>query len=90
MNIEITYDGEYPNLCRGHLFVTIDGKTWDFGKYCLSSGGSVSFTPEWTEIVDSGPWHVSCWPENFPEDIKAAVEYEINKEIPAGCCGGCV
>ena len=90
MNIKIKYNGEYPNLCRGDLAVTIDGKAWVFPEYCLSSGGSVSFTQDWDEVVTDGPWSVSDWPDGFPEDLKEDVLDGINDVVPWGCCGGCV
>lgn len=88
--ITIEYDGAYPNLCSGQLFVTINGKRWTFTRYCLASGGSVSFDSNWSEQIGTGPWTVSKWPEGFPEDQKVAVVDAINEEIPWGCCGGCV
>lgn len=88
-NIEIKYDGQYPNLCSGHLIVIVDGTEYDFGKYCLYSGGSVSFDEEWNEQVTQGEWSVD-YPEDFPEELKEEVLIAINKEIPWGCCGGCV
>ena len=36
--IKIDYDGEYPNLCSGHLTVYIDDVKYNFPDYCLSSG----------------------------------------------------
>jgi hypothetical protein len=89
-NISIEYDGEYPNLCSGNLVVTIDGKRWDFPKYCLVSGGGVGFDKDWLEEIDTGPWTVREWPYNFPENHKKAVLTAINEQIPHGCCGGCV
>lgn len=43
--IKIEYDGKYPSLCMGHLIVWIDDVKWDFGKFCLSSGGRVTGGP---------------------------------------------
>ena len=88
MDIKIEYDGEYPNLCSGHLVVIIDGRRWD--GFHLSSGGSVSFTDEWDEVVEEGDWDITDWPEGFPEHLKASVLEAFNSEIPHGCCGGCV
>ena len=90
MKIKIKYDGSYPNLCRGDLKVYVDGTLWQFPDYCLSSGGSVSFTENWQEVVTSGSWDVSEWPKGFPEELKDAVISAINSEIEQGCCGGCV
>ena len=89
-NITVEYDGSFPNLCRGHLIVRINGKVYDFGKYCLASGGSVSFDSNWQEIVTSGPWSIFEWPVEFPEEYKADVIAAVNNKIPNGCCGGCV
>ncbi len=88
--IEIKYNGSYPNLCSGDLFVTVNGMTWEFPKYCLSSGGSVTFDKNWSEEVTDGEWTVKEWPVGFPKKYKDMVEDEINRRIPHGCCGGCV
>ena len=90
MDIKVDYNGSYPNLCSGKLIVTIDGKTWEFPDYCLSSNGHVWFDKEWNEHVESGDWNVRKWPERFPEEIKSDVLDKINSVIPHGCCGGCV
>lgn len=79
--IKIEYDGKYPNLCSGNLIVIIDDKKWQFPRRCLRSGGEIN----WSE----GDWEVLCWPEEFPENLKAVVVTEINKQIPPGCCRGC-
>lgn len=89
-DIKIKYDGKYPNLCSDNLEVTIGEKTWEFPKFCLLSGGSVSFDNEWNEIVEEGDWSVSDWPDDFPEDLKDEVLDAINDSIPHGCCGGCI
>jgi len=90
MNIEIEYDGEYPNLCRGKLIVIVDETTWEFERGALESGGSVTFDSRWNETVDKGKWIVNEWPLNFPDEFKCDVEQKINDVIPWGCCGGCV
>lgn len=71
--IKIEYDGEYPNACSGNLIVIINNKKWKFPDYCLSSGGSVWFDNDWMEHIESGPWSISEWPENFPEEYKNVV-----------------
>ena len=90
MNIEIDYNGEYPNLCSGDLIVHIDGKKWVFPSYCLSSGGSVWFDDDWGEHVEEGPWSIREWPAGFPDELKSDVFDAVNRKIPFGCCGGCV
>lgn len=88
--IKVFYDGRYPNLCSGSLRVEIDGKEWVFPENCLISGGDVSFDGDWNEEVSEGDWEISEWPKDFPEDLKVSVLSEVNKNIPYGCCGGCV
>jgi hypothetical protein len=89
-DIKIEYDGDYPNLCSGHLIITIDGIVWDFGKYNLTSGGTVWFDDNWTEHVTSGLWSVYEWPDGFPANLVDDVLDAINDEISLGCCGGCI
>lgn len=92
MNIEIKYDGAYPCLCSGNLYVKINGKEYDFGTCYLQSGGSVTFTDDWEEEVTQGKWIIDDdgWPDNFPLVYKDDVLEAINEQIPHGCCGGCV
>jgi len=90
MEIKIEYDGAYPNLCAGTLVVHIDGEPWKFPDYCMSPGGSVSFSADWDETVTQGPWSISEWPLLFPEELKAAVVDKINEVVEWGNCGGCV
>jgi len=90
-NIElVSYDGCYPNLCSGKLVLKLCGEEWTFPYHCLSSGGSVSFTDDWEEIVTDGEWDIREWPEGFPGGAKSYAIDLVNKEIPWGCCGGCV
>ena len=90
-NVDVQYDGGYPNLCRGRLVITIDDKVWDFGQYNLHSGGCVWFSDNYRdEHIDSGPWSVDEWPDEFPEADKDLVLDAINSKIIWGCCGGCI
>ena len=88
--IKIDYDGVYPCLCSGQLFVTIHNKVWDFGNRVLDSGGYVWFDEEWGDHIESGPWSVDKWPDGFPNDLKQAVLGAINAQVQHGCCGGCI
>lgn len=85
--IKIEYNGKYPNRCSGHLIVWLDDEKYDFGKYCLNSGGYCNYH---SGEIKNGPWTVEEWPDNFPEIYKLHVEKTINEEIPWGCCGGCI
>jgi hypothetical protein len=91
MTIKIEYSGAFPNLCSGHLVVTVDGQEWDFGEHCLSSGGTVWFDDSGNEHVETGEWSVTKWPAGFPVAlVMERVTVAINDQIPHGCCGGCV
>lgn len=90
MDITVEYDGKYPNLCSGVLTVVLDNETWIFPDDCLSSGGDVWFTESWDEVVNHGPWSITSWPKDFPEEHKEAVLDAVNANIEHGCCGGCV
>ena len=84
----INYTGAYPNLCSGILTLEIDGKVVEFPKYCMNSGGYVSFDSDWHEIVEYGDWSVDI-PEEYLE-YKEEILQVVNKNVPQGCCGGCV
>ena len=92
MDIKIKYDGEWPNLCRGHLIVCIDDVEWDFGGYSLKSGGEIQRDEEWNMWATEGPWDIWDWPEGFPKDeyLRLNVLEAVNTSIPFGCCGGCI
>ena len=92
MNIRfVSYDGEYPNLCSGTLILEIDGHEIKFPAYCLSSGGSVTFSDDWDECVASGPWSIPDWPDvPLTEEAKKLCKDLVNENVPFGCCGGCL
>jgi len=52
----VSYDGGYPNLCSGTLILAVGSEKFVFSSHSLSSGGSVSFTKDWDEVVTSGEW----------------------------------
>ena len=94
----VSYDGKYPNLCRGTLVLRIDGKEYSF-RNSLDSGGMVTHDGNfnnWNVYVDE--WLFS--PENdFSEEIKNLnlteaekkwIRILINENVEWGCCGGCV
>lgn len=84
----IGYSGRYPNLCSGELFLEIDGKAVVLESGCMSSGGSVGFTPDWDEVITSGEWSVSV-PKEYSR-YEDEINRVVNDNVPWGCCGGCV
>lgn len=84
----VSYDGSYPNLCRGKLVLEIDGKIVEFPDYCMSSGGSVWFDDDWDEHVEYGEWSVKV-PEKYAH-LRSEIEDCVNENVPCGCCGGCI
>lgn len=86
----VSYNGDYPNLCSGILVLRLDGKEIIFPKYCLCSGGNVSFDENWSEEVTEGRWDISEFPEGFPKNLKERAINLVNENITWGCCGGCV
>lgn len=90
MNIKISYNGCYPNLCSGRLIVYIDNVEYIFPKYSLVSGGCVYRDDNDDWVTDKGEWDIDEWPEDFPEHLKEPVLDKVNEEIPWGCCGGCI
>jgi len=86
----ISYDGAFPNLCRGTLIVSLDGKEIVFPEYCMCSGGSVRFTQNGKEIVMQGKWRITEFPIDFPLELREELEDLVNANVRWGCCGGCV
>ena len=86
----VSYDGEYPNLCRGNLVMELDGKQITFPEYCLSSGGYVRFDENWSADVGLGPWTITRFPAGFPVDLKEYATWLVNQNVRQGCCGGCI
>jgi hypothetical protein len=91
-NIEVTYDGEWPNACGGRLTIKLDGNTIYTDDYCCHSTGScyVDFHDDGcdsTEVVESGElvWDEA---EKYDKDIQDAVS-SVLSEVGV-CCGGCI
>ncbi len=89
----VSYDGEFPNLCKGVLVLKFQGVKFSFSGV-LKSGGTVSLGEPCDAIVSYGDWGIhldtlhSMYP-TFPPDMYPALILLANKHIPAGCCGGC-
>lgn len=88
----ISYDGDWPNLCRGTLVVEKDGNQYSiYG--ALISGGWCGFDPDGEDQVEEGPWIID--PDELPNELKndndiAELEELANTNVPHGCCGGCL
>jgi hypothetical protein len=85
----VSYDGEYPNLCAGDLVVSVSGLEVKFSNP-LSSGGSVTFTGDWDEVITLGPWRFDNAIIPQCPLLQREIEALVNTHIPLGCCGGCV
>ena len=85
----VSYNGEWPNLCSGTLIFKIDNITFKWNN-CLRSGGHAFYTVE-EDVIERGEWKVD-FPEDFPDSysLKAEIIEMINKNVPQGCCGGCI
>jgi hypothetical protein len=86
--IEVTYDGAYPNSCSGTLTITINDQIIYEKHGCCHSTGSVSFTPDWEEIVDSSGSLIWDDADKANDRVREAVE-KVLSGINV-CCGGCV
>lgn len=87
----VSYNGHYPNLCSGTLVLNIDGVDVTFPRYCLSSGGYVSFDSDWNEKIGKGAWYI--YTAQIPlayRHLKKEILKVVNENVPHGCCGGCI
>jgi len=87
----INYTGEWPNLCRGILTISVGGEIFNLSQI-LISGGDCSFSSDYSSSdVSSGGWEI--YESNLPEKLrgfhKQIVEL-VNDNIEKGCCGGCL
>jgi len=85
--IEVEYDGEYPNACRGTLLIKENGIIVYNKMYCCRSTGGVWFDNNWNAHVEQGEllWEDT---DKFSEEIQKAVEEKLS--TISVCCGGCV
>lgn len=90
-NVEfVSYDGEFPNLCRGTLVIKVDGKEYSL-KSILISGGNVWFDDDWNDYTSSGEWSIDS--VELPDELKPYIDEiteVVNENVEWGCCGGCI
>lgn len=93
----VSYDGSFPNLCRGTLVVDIEGTAHSFGdegEYPAfwTSGGSAYCDHNWEEHVAQGEWKLSAG-DDYPAAMRPWLDELLkvfNENVPQGCCGGCI
>lgn len=86
----VSYDGEFPNLCRGTLVIKVDGKEYSI-KNALISGGATWFDDDWNDYTSLGEWSVDS--DELPDELKPYIDEiteVVNENVPEGCCGGCI
>lgn len=87
--LQVSYDGTWPILCAGTLVMRVNGTEVVFPPHSLISGGAAYFRNNWSEeVVERGKWKVNV-PDRY-KDLQAEIEREVNKNVPWGCCGGCL
>lgn len=91
----IDYNGKWPCLCYGTLILEVNGKTYVFydEKYAQfwESGGNYYRTNSENEVITKNPWIIkkNLLPEELRE-YSQEIEDIFNKNVPFGCCGGCI
>ncbi len=84
----VSYNGEFPNLCRGTLVIKVNGEEISLENY-LISGGQCWFDKDKNGHVESGDWRLSQLPDNL-ESYRAEILKVVNENVEHGCCGGCI
>ena len=86
----ISYDGKFPNLCRGTLAIEKDGKRYELRNVLISCGNS--FIDAYGDgYTIKGRWRIDSFelPRKLQGDIKE-IEELVNEHLEHGCCGGCI
>ena len=83
----VSYNEQYPCLCMGTLVLRINGK--EYSDFSLTSGGGCGFNEDYSDDwIYQAPWTVHV-PKEL-EYLKDEITKVVNKNIPFGCCGGCL
>ena len=88
----VSYDGAYPNYCRGTLVLRVEGVEVTMPEFCLRSGGTCFIDSLGDEVIESGRWFLDDYymPEHllpFIDEMEEVVNANITMR---GCCGGCL
>lgn len=84
----VSYNGKFPNLCRGTLVIKVNGEEISLENY-LISGGRCWFDKDRVDHVESGDWRISKLPDDL-EQCRDEILKVVNENVPYGCCGGCI
>lgn len=88
--IEVTYDGEYPNLCSGTLTIRINGEeVYNKKRCCEPLGCEVYVDDNNLEHVNKG---TLLWKENEAKQFSEELQDTVKKKLQLFdcCCGGCI
>lgn len=84
----VSYNGKFPNLCRGTLVIKVNGEEISLENY-LISGSQCWFDKDRADHVESGDWRISKLPDDL-EQCRDEILKVVNENVPYGCCGGCI
>ncbi len=90
----ISYDGEYPNLCRGTLIIEVDGREYKFSPYKKSADDDSlrSFLVFWRRVRYKLPSIHERMGDKLPLELQMyadEIDRVFNERVSYGCCGGC-
>lgn len=84
----VSYNGKFPNLCRGTLVIKVNGKEFALKNY-LCSGGQFWLDAKCNVHVETGDWRLSQLPNNL-EPYREEIFKVVNENVPHGHYGGCI
>lgn len=85
----VSYDGKWPNLCRGSLTLGVDGA--EMTANCkLVSGGKAGFDKHRRPHISSGAWEILFEDDFFTKEEQEHIVHLVNRNVKWGCCGGCL
>jgi len=100
MDIEVEFDGEYPNVCHGKLRVIENGIViYETKKYVFESTGSAKVTKKCKSIIKQGvlEWcdddeynRFLNFVNNHPDKERILAKVKLVMESVKVCCGGCI